>query len=76
MAAGSRANELAAILLKQKRGRNMLTKAVAVKQGFTNKKCPKCGGNTFLDMDIYGWHEQCLQCGRSSDLPEIGEYLR
>ena len=54
----------------------MLTREVAVKQGFTNKRCPKCGGNIFLDRDICGWHEQCLQCGRSSDLPEIVEFLR
>ncbi len=54
----------------------MITKVISVKQGFTKKKCPKCGGNTFIDRDIYGWHEQCLQCGRSSDLPEIGEYLK
>ncbi len=42
-----------------------------MRRGFTNKKCPKCGGNTYIDMDYYlegdlvNWYEQecCLQCG-------------
>ena len=41
-----------------------------MKQGFTNKRCPKCGGNIYLDMDyliegsLLSWYEQerCLQC--------------
>jgi hypothetical protein len=49
----------------------MITKEISVKQGFTSKKCPKCGGNTFIDKDINGWHEQCLQCGKSFDLPNV-----
>jgi hypothetical protein len=39
--------------------------------GFTNQKCPRCGGNLYLDTNYYieggvmGWydHESCLQCG-------------
>ncbi len=54
----------------------MLTTEIAVKQGFTNRKCPKCGGNTFIDKDIYGWHEQCLQCGRGADLPDVIEFFK
>jgi len=54
----------------------MLTKEIVIKHGFTDKKCPKCGGNTFIDKDIYGWHEQCLQCGKSSDLPEVIEFKK
>ena len=46
--------------------------------GFTNKKCPKCGGNTYIDMDYYleggltKWYEQecCLQCGHIIYDPE------
>ncbi|MFC2044168.1 hypothetical protein ACFLT8_03100 [Chloroflexota bacterium] len=26
------------------------------------QRCPKCGGNLFLNNDFYGWYEQCLQC--------------
>ena len=26
------------------------------------KRCPKCGGNLYLDNDFNGWYEQCLQC--------------
>jgi predicted nucleic-acid-binding Zn-ribbon protein len=39
--------------------------------GFTKRKCPKCGGNIYTEMDYYleggfiSWYEQetCLQCG-------------
>jgi hypothetical protein len=42
--------------------------------GFVRKqKCPKCGGNMFLDMDSFGWYEQCLQCGFSSHLGQLVE---
>ena len=34
-----------------------------MREGFTKKRCPKCGGNIFLDRDLYDWYEQCLQCG-------------
>ena len=42
-----------------------------MKTGFTKQKCPKCGGNLYLDKVFYveggvmGWYEQesCLQCG-------------
>lgn len=42
-----------------------------MKSGFTNHRCPKCGGNTYIDSDCYrdgglvDWydHETCLQCG-------------
>ena len=32
------------------------------------ERCPKCGGNLYLDKDHYGWYEQCLQCGFTCDL--------
>ncbi len=40
-------------------------------QGFTNQRCPRCGGNIYIDSSYYyekpltGSHEQgsCLQCG-------------
>ena len=30
---------------------------------FREKSCPKCGGNTWLDLDDRGWYEQCTECG-------------
>ncbi len=27
------------------------------------KNCPRCGGDTFIDCDVDGWCEKCLQCG-------------
>jgi len=39
--------------------------------GLTQKRCPKCGGNIFLDRDSYGWYEQCLQCSHTSYLDII-----
>ena len=41
--------------------------------GFLQKKCPRCGGNVFLDRDEYGWLEQCLQCSYSSVLGKLVE---
>ena len=35
------------------------------------KSCPRCGGDTYINKDDYGWHEQCLQCGYDADLKEI-----
>ena len=28
-------------------------------------RCPRCGGNMFLDTDPDGWYEECLQCSYS-----------
>ena len=27
------------------------------------KGCPKCKGDLIIDRDMYGWFEQCIQCG-------------
>ena len=32
------------------------------------KSCPRCDGDMFVDRDLYGWHEQCLQCGYAREL--------
>jgi DNA-directed RNA polymerase subunit M/transcription elongation factor TFIIS len=37
------------------------------------KGCPKCGGDLFVDYDINGWYEECLQCGYLHDLRTILE---
>jgi ribosomal protein S27AE len=35
------------------------------------KGCPKCGGDVFIDYDLNGWYEECLQCGYLRDLKTI-----
>jgi len=37
------------------------------------KKCPRCGGDFFLEKDIYGWYKQCLQCSYRQELKEIND---
>jgi hypothetical protein len=37
-------------------------------EGFVRKRCPKCGGNVYLDRDYYGWYEKCFQCAYTRDL--------
>jgi len=32
------------------------------------KSCPRCDGDMFIDRDLYGWYEQCIQCGYARDL--------
>jgi len=32
------------------------------------KGCPRCDGDIFVDRDLYGWFEQCIQCGYNRDL--------
>ena len=34
------------------------------------KGCPRCGGDLFIDSDIEGWFEQCLQCAHWRLLPK------
>lgn len=38
------------------------------------KRCPRCGGDIFLDKDQYTWYMQCLQCGYLRDLDNIAEF--
>jgi len=47
------------------------------------KNCPRCQGDLFLDRDMDGWYQQCLQCsyrrgmkplaeaGRQTPVPEV-----
>ena len=39
----------------------------------TTRRCPKCGGNLYMDKDYHGWYEQCLQCAYMRDLKVIYE---
>jgi hypothetical protein len=38
------------------------------------KKCPRCGGDMFIDRDIYGWYEKCLQCSYCYELRGLDEF--
>ena len=49
----------------------MQGKVLQTKRGFTNKRCPKCGGNVYIDLDLHNWFEKCLQCGHISYLPDL-----
>jgi len=40
------------------------------------KKCPRCGGDMFIDRDIYGWYEKCLQCSYCCELRSLDEIRR
>ena len=44
-----------------------------MKEGITQQRCPKCGGNVFVYRDLYGWYEQCLQCSRIWHLDSVVE---
>ncbi len=35
------------------------------------KGCPKCKGDMALERDVFGWYEQCLQCGYIREIAEI-----
>jgi hypothetical protein len=37
------------------------------------KTCPRCQGDLFLDKDVDGWYEQCLQCGYRRQMRPIAE---
>jgi len=37
------------------------------------KGCPRCNGDVFLERDIGGWYERCLQCGHNQDLESVIE---
>ncbi len=35
------------------------------------RKCPKCGGDLFIDEDIDQSYEVCLQCGYERELERV-----
>ncbi len=35
------------------------------------KKCPRCAGDLYIDKDMDGWYEQCLQCSYRRDLRSL-----
>ncbi|MFC1592640.1 hypothetical protein ACFL4C_01345 [Candidatus Omnitrophota bacterium] len=38
------------------------------------KGCPRCRGDVFIDKDMDGWYEQCLQCSYRHELKELAEF--
>lgn len=32
------------------------------------RRCPRCGGNVALEVDLYGPYWKCLQCGKVWDI--------
>jgi len=37
------------------------------------RSCSRCDGDIFIDRDLYGWFEQCIQCGYMRDLIDVVE---
>jgi hypothetical protein len=40
------------------------------------KSCPRCGGDMFINSDLYGWYEKCLQCSYQHDLKDLVEFKK
>ncbi|MBI4188228.1 MAG: hypothetical protein HY529_03365 [Chloroflexi bacterium] len=40
------------------------------------KNCPRCQGDIFIDRDLNGWYEQCLQCSYRRELRDIAEFKK
>jgi len=37
------------------------------------KGCPRCRGDLAVELDQWGWYEECIQCGYLQDLQNIVE---
>ncbi len=37
------------------------------------KGCPRCRGDLVVELDQWGWYEECIQCGYLHDLQNIVE---
>jgi len=35
------------------------------------RACSRCGGDMYIDRDMDGWFEQCLQCSYRHELREL-----
>lgn len=40
------------------------------------KACARCGGDTYIDRDMDGWFEQCLQCSCRRELKDIAQFKK
>jgi hypothetical protein len=48
-----------------------VTKGVIKMLHWKIKACTRCGGDLFIDRDMDGWFEQCLQCSFRRELKEL-----
>lgn len=37
------------------------------------KGCPRCGGDLFIERNLDGWYEQCLQCSYKHELRDLSK---
>jgi DNA-directed RNA polymerase subunit RPC12/RpoP len=40
------------------------------------KACARCSGDLFIDRDMDGWFEQCLQCSYRRELKDIKDFKK
>lgn len=40
------------------------------------KACARCNGDVFIDRDMDGWFEQCLQCSYRRELKDIKDFKK
>ena len=40
------------------------------------KNCPRCQGDLFMDKNLDGWYQRCLQCGYQREMKPIAEVKR
>jgi DNA-directed RNA polymerase subunit M/transcription elongation factor TFIIS len=45
-------------------------------QTLKTNRCPRCGGNIFIDEDSIGYYAHCLQCGYEQQIRELGKVQR
>jgi hypothetical protein len=38
------------------------------------KACPRCNGDLYMEKEIDGWYESCLQCGHRREMEELHCY--
>jgi hypothetical protein len=38
------------------------------------RSCSRCGGDIFIEKNLYGWYETCLQCGYCCELKGLEEF--
>jgi ribosomal protein S27AE len=38
-----------------------------------SRRCPRCGGNIFMEKDYDDWQMNCIQCGYTRDLDIMSE---
>jgi len=49
-------------------GLNELRRGGCVLARLRLKGCPRCKGDIVVEVDQWGWYEECIQCGYLQDL--------